>query len=424
MRKQFARKTMVASLAAAGLLSVSGAFAADAAMIAARVKFFGGDNVDASTGAVKKDKVIFSWPGHVSGVLSLQGRVVLLDSYIARLETTALGRTPIVVNDLVDLRPEAIFVGHGHGDHADNAAYIAAKTGATLYMTPEACGTAQTALARMKADPFMQADPAYAIPQNATVTCVGLTTAGSTPGTEVVRIKQLEPLVCINSFRSFHSVAVPVDPNWGPNAPLPSPDPRDADLFPPGIPLTPSNPRQAGQQDLRQGNGPGGTDELVYQFVVRSGYNFSMFWNNSIGALKEGKGSNWPDGVPADGQRVLGLLRSLPNTDLSYTTDDSNNLTNNGWRDNVYWAEAMRPKILTTGHAPIGNAIAWYSGLKRYFNMMEQPKNDWVGFPRAQWPVIRSHTDPTDILKPEIYSTGDPYWANPEKQAKMAQFCS
>jgi hypothetical protein len=216
-----------------------------------------------------------------------------------------------VIKDLVDLKPEALFFGHGHGDHADNGAFIAAKTGATMYMTPEACGTAQTALTRMKNDPFMQADPFFAIPQSATINCIGITTAGSTPGTEVVRINQLEPLVCINSFRSLHSQSVPVDPDWGPNTLTANPDPRDATLFPAGVPLTPTNPRQPGQQDLRQGAGPGGADELVYQFVVRSGYNFSLFWNNSIGALKEGIGSNWLNGTPVDGQRLLGPAEKL-----------------------------------------------------------------------------------------------------------------
>jgi hypothetical protein len=166
------------ALAAAGIaLFASAALSQTQAMIDARKKFFGPDNVDAATGAVKKDKVIFSWPGHVTGVLSLQGRVVMLDTYVPRLEVTP-GRTPFVIKDLVDLKPEALFFGHGHGDHADNGAFIAAKTGATMYMTPEACGTAQTALTRMKNDPFMQADPFYAIPQNTTITCVGITTEG------------------------------------------------------------------------------------------------------------------------------------------------------------------------------------------------------------------------------------------------------
>ena len=149
-------------------------------MIAARQKIFGFENVDARTGEVDKDKVVVSWLGHITAAVSIRGRVIMMDTYVPRLEVEP-GRTPFVIKDLVDLQAEAAFIGHGHGDHADNAAFIAAKTGMTLYMTPEACGTAQNALNRMKNDAFMQADPFFAIPQSTTINCVGVTTAGSVP---------------------------------------------------------------------------------------------------------------------------------------------------------------------------------------------------------------------------------------------------
>ncbi|NUZ05268.1 MBL fold metallo-hydrolase [Piscinibacter koreensis] len=417
------RKRLIQPLVAAGaLLAVAGTHAATP-LAEARAKIFGFENVDAATGAVKKDKVVFSWLGHNAAAVSLLGRVIMLDAYIPRLEVTP-GRTPLVIKDLVDLKPEAIFIGHGHSDHADNAAFIAARTGATLYMTPEACGTAQTALARMKNDPFMQADPNFAIPPATTISCVGITSSGSVPATELVRIRQFEPLVCINGFRALHSVALPPDPDWGPVQVVDTPDPRDPTLFPPGVPLTPTNPRQAGQQDLRQGPGPGGADQLDFQFVLRTGYNFSLFYNNSIGAFKEGKGSNWPNGVPADGQRVLNLMRSLPNTDLNFSSFSSGNTDENGWRDLVYHLEALRPRIVTSGHAPIGAALQYYSGVLNHLKLMEQPRNAWPGFPRGNWPVIRNHTDPTDLLEPEVYQPGDPAWFNPEKAARVAQHCS
>jgi len=421
------QRAIVAALAAAGAISASSLAlaAADPAMIAARQKIFGIENVDASTGLVKKDKVVLSWLGHNSAAASLHGRVVMLETYVPRLEVTP-GRTPFVIKDLVDLKPEAMFYGHGHGDHADNGAFIAAKTGATMYMSPEACGTAQIALNRMKNDPFMQADPFFRIPMSTTINCVGLTTAGSVPGTQVVRIRQLEPLVCINAYRALHSVAVPADPDWGPVEVVDTPDPRDPELFPPGVPLTPpSNPanRRPGQQDLRQGPGPGGPDQINYQFVMRGGYNFSIHFNSSVGAMKEGKGSNWPNGTPADGQRLLNLLRVLPDTDLSFATVSSGNTDFNGWRDHVYWAEALRPKIMTTGHAPVGAALQYYSGFLNHLKLMEQPRGSWPGFPRSQWPIVRNHTDPTDVLKPEVYSNGDPAWFSAQKAAQMAQFC-
>ena len=417
------QKAIVVALAALGCVSAASSAQTMSEVVAARQKIFGFENVNATTGATKKDKVVFSWLGHNTGAVSIMGRIVMLDTYIARLEVTP-GRTPFVIKDVVDLKPEALFIGHGHGDHADNAAFIAAKTGATIYMSPEACGTAQTALARMKNDAFMQADPFYAIPQNAAINCVGITSPGSVPATEVVRINQLEPLVCIVGFRALHSVAVPVDPDWGPIVVVDSPDPRDPELFPPGVRLTPNNPRLPGQQDLRQGAGPGGADQMDFHFVTRAGYNFSMHFNASTGALKEGLGSNWPNGTPADGQRLMDLVRSLPPTDLAFSTFSSGNTDENGWRDHVYWAEALRPRILTSGHAPVGAALQYYSGFMNQLALMEQPKNAWPGFPRAQWPVVRNHTDPTDILKPEVYSIGDPAWQHPAKAASMQQHCS
>jgi hypothetical protein len=427
MNPRFVRKTLVAALAAAGIgtaLADGRHHHGNQALVDARTKIFGIENVDQRSGDLPKDKVVFSWLGHNTGAVSLRGRVIMLDTFIARLEVTP-GRTPFVIRDIVDMKPEALFIGHGHGDHADNAAFIAAKTGATIYMSPEACGTAQNALTRMKNDPFMKADPFFAIPPDAIIRCAPVTTAGSVPGMEVVRIRQLEPLVCVNAFRSLHSVAVPVDPDWGPIIVVDTPDPRDRDLFPPGTPLTPSNPRRPGQQDLRQGAGPGGPDQINFQFVVRAGTNFALFFNASVGAMKEGKGSNWLNGTPADGERILNLLRKMPPTDLAFSTVSSGNTDENGWRDHVYWAEALRPKIMTTGHAPVGAALQYYSGFMSQLRLMEKPRAAWPGFPNEDWPIVRNHTDPTDILKPQVYEIDSPAWADPKKENKraMREFC-
>src|SRR5262245_13741968 len=153
MTARLAQRTLIAALAAAGIGS---AFAdgrhshhhASQALIDARTKIFGIENVDQRTGALPKDKVIFSWLGHITGAISFRGRIIMADTYVARLETTP-GRTPFVIQDVVNMKPEAVFIGHGHGDHSYNAAVIAANTGATIYMSPEACGTPQTALTRM-----------------------------------------------------------------------------------------------------------------------------------------------------------------------------------------------------------------------------------------------------------------------------------
>jgi len=396
--------------------------AADPDMVSARIKVFGLENVDPRTGEVQKDKVVMSWLTHTTMAASIQGRVILMDTFIARLETKP-GRTPFVIKDVVDLKPEAIFIGHGHGDHADNAAFIAAKSGAKLFASQETCGVLQNDLARMKADAFMQADPSFAIPASTTIDCTAVTTTGSTPGTQILRLKPLEPVACIIAFRHLHSVIVPVDPDWGPVILVDTPDPRDPVLFPPGDPLTPSNPRRPGQQNIRTGGNPGGAVSIWYHFVLRNGSNFTIAFNNTAGALKEGKGSGW-DGTPADGQRILDILGSLPYTDVQFGTSSSANTDFNGWRDHVYYLNALRPKIFLPGHAPVGAALQYFSGFMKHLNLMEQPRGTWPGFPHEDWPSIRWLTDPTDTLKPMVFDVNDNAWDSHGKSRRIAQFCA
>src|SRR5262245_38794320 len=56
------------------------------AQIAARQKFFGIENVNANTGAVKPNEIIFSWATNTTFAVSVLGRVILMDSYVTRLE--------------------------------------------------------------------------------------------------------------------------------------------------------------------------------------------------------------------------------------------------------------------------------------------------------------------------------------------------
>ena len=127
--------------------------------IAARERFFGAENVDAVSGQVRADRVIFSWVTNASLAVSIRGRIVLLDTYINRPElppaagAADLRRSPISIQELVALAPEAIFLGHGHGDHADNAAYIAKLLDIPIYTSPETCDAMQADVQRMFTDP-------------------------------------------------------------------------------------------------------------------------------------------------------------------------------------------------------------------------------------------------------------------------------
>lgn len=92
--------------------------------IAARQHFFGVDNVNPRTGAVREDRVIMSWYGVSSFAASFHGHVVLLDGFMARGRTGTWRHNKNYVGtdleEIAALKPEAYFFGHGHSDHAGN----------------------------------------------------------------------------------------------------------------------------------------------------------------------------------------------------------------------------------------------------------------------------------------------------------------
>jgi len=387
---------LVLALLAAGMtaLSTLASAAADPAMIAARQRIFGAENVDATTGAVKKDKVIYSWATNITYAVSFLGRVVLLDSYLHRAETNRNGRTPVVVEDLVDLHPEAIFLGHGHGDHADNAAFIAGTLNIPIYSSPETCDAMQNDAARYVGH---------------AVTCLPVVTRGSVPGAEVVRLTQLEPLACIVAFKHIHSGTVPYDPTYPQVVINDTPDAREAQLYPPGTPH--AFPTLSA--------GTGGSISLFYTFILRGGYNFATSWHNTTGPLKEGVGAD--PGLPsaAVGQHLFDVMDSLPRTDVEIGSIVSLGFRNNGERDAVMYNQHLRSKVYFPAH--VTNAtnpssapewrLGWYA------------QNDAMGIPESLRPEPRWQVDPLDYLQPQVYSPGDPRWFDPGKSAAMQRYC-
>jgi len=156
------------------------------ARVAARSHFFGFENVNQRNGRVDRDKVIISWFSVQSYAVAAKGRVFLMDSYIYRLSDTP-GYVPGTLQELVDLDPEAIFIGHGHGDHADNAAYIAVQTGARIFGAAEHCDA-------------MRGDAERIFGPDTEVQCAALTTPESIPGDEVRDVGFLRPDICITSL--------------------------------------------------------------------------------------------------------------------------------------------------------------------------------------------------------------------------------
>jgi len=438
----------------------------DPALMRARQKFFGIENVD-ERGAVAKDKVVVSWASNTTYMVAAGGHVFLLDSYINRpeLPTAPIDRrrTPILPQDFVDARPEAIFIGHGHGDHADNAAYVAKWTGSPIYASPETCDVMQQDVARMAADPNLNNGGAKIIPNADPVNCIGAVPRNSPPGeytgtlnnpfngkTTVRRITQFDPNVCVLTFKHIHSGAAPVDNSFTPHATLsnlgdprydgrvittPAPAVTFPAMFPAGTPFTPpTDPtkRVPGQIDTRT-TGFGGTAgpiEIFYEFVVRGeGHDFTLSWANSAGPVREGIGAGSPGLItlaqfndPANnktaitlaaeiGKGLFKLMDGLPQTDVFLGSIVSLGAANNQQRDIIDYTRHLRPKVYYPGHvtdvAQPGSAI--------YHKLSWRDTALAMGFPQSEWPEFRLQIDPNDFLVPQVFETKNDRWTKSSK---------
>ncbi|HET9158349.1 MAG TPA: MBL fold metallo-hydrolase [Myxococcaceae bacterium] len=391
----------------------------DPATIAARQKVFGKDNVDARTGKVSDDKVIFSWISNASFAASVRGRIVLLDTFVTRLEVQP-GRTPFTIQDLVDLNPEALFIGHGHFDHADNAAYLSKKTGATIYASPETCDNMQLDAARL----------AGLIGGASKVPCVSLTSRGSLPGSEVETIHQLEPVATIKAFKHLHSTnTAPQDTSFPPvvintpDAGVCAPpcnlaDPRDKDMFPAGT-------SQNSVLDLSTSRtGQGGPISIYYVFRLRGGEEFTFAWHNTSGALREGcalpnniAGTNPPQPSqpgqdakgcfgPEVGQKLMNLMEALGPTDVELGSVVSLGFGINGERDIVDYNTHVAPRIFIPNHvtavAVESSSLEWKVGYRK--------QQDAMGIPAQDRPELFWLVDPNDYLRPIVFDVNDARW--------------
>jgi hypothetical protein len=397
-----------------------------AATIAARQKIFGIENVDARSGKVRDDRLVFSWLTNATFAAAMKGHVVLLDSYITRLEIMP-GRTPIVIQDLLDLKPEVIFLGHGHFDHADNAAYIAQETGAVIYATPETCDN-------MAIDATNNFNNGYTLVK--TVTCKTLTTRGSLPGAEIVAVHEFEPDVRISVFKHLHSTNTGVtDPDAVPIAatvagvctptaskgntfPCNLQDPRDPLLFPPGTPLEPGVLNIATSRQ-----GPGGPIALFYVFTVNGEHKFKFVWHNSTGDIIDScalpnniAGTNPPvpaeppqdihgcfPGVTVNGQTVganlASIMDSLAPVDVELGSVVSLGYNQNGERDVVSYIGHVKPRYFIPNHltavAAEGSSLEWKDGFYEALNA--------ANVPAAARPIVLWLVDPNDYLRPLVF---------------------
>lgn len=330
--------------------------AAAADTVKARRHFFGSENVD-TTGRVRRDRVVLSWFSVASVAAAIDGRVVLLDTYIHKGEDEP-NYVPTTTNELVALAPEAIFVGHGHFDHANTGGEIAARTGALVVGTPEHCDQAREQ-AKAVAGPVKP------------VRCLAAVPRGSAPGAKVSHLTPLGDSVAVTAFKHLHSAAEPPD---GENheTSLTSgalPDANQVLLHPPG---------EGTAAGLATSGDEGSS--VLYQFRVGQ---FSLAWHDTVGPLRER--------APA----IFGLLRRLPATDVELGSTLGFNDPTNGQRDPVDYVATLKPRLFYPMHHDFVAEYGLSRGLEGVFRR-EMAK-------RGPLPTeVRWLYDPIDYLRPQL----------------------
>ncbi|MEU2253716.1 MBL fold metallo-hydrolase [Nocardia xishanensis] len=320
----------------------------NARTVAARLRFFG-DAADPDSGAVRADRAVLSWVGCTTYALALGGSVFLLDAWVPRM--TSSGYVPATPQELADLRPAAIFIGHGHFDHAGDAGAIAEASGATVYGTAEHCTAIR---AQVSAATFLTValgDAHTPIGQRHEVTVAG---------------------VEITAVRHLHSARTPEDPA------------DEARRFFPRPELGPIRHHHPTLTDLRQTlprllDPEGGV--LLYQFRVPG---FTLTWHDSAGPLTE------------KAPEVFDVLAGLPSTDVHLGAVQGYNQITNGLRDPRKYVEALSPSVFVPGHHD-----NWLPGLTASAATYDAPlRTELARLAPGRRPELRTMHDPADYLSP------------------------
>jgi hypothetical protein len=84
-------------------------------------------------------------------------------------------------------------------------------TGATLYCSEESSVAFRNNFEVLRSDDDIQGNPETAFPAGVRLNIVPVTTTGSVPGSEILRLNFLEPFAQVVAFRHLHSIAMPYD---------------------------------------------------------------------------------------------------------------------------------------------------------------------------------------------------------------------
>jgi hypothetical protein len=339
-----------------------------AATIKARQHYFGMDNVDPTTGAVRSDRVIMSWAGVATFAAAFNGHVFLLDAWIPRGPSTTwnhslayLGTTP---DELKALAPEAYFVGHMHGDHSGDASkVIEANPDMAVYGNQNHCDD-------LKAE-VQQDDPGFQFNCFAVFPSVQIQNGRPVPASFGM-VDNLPPNtlpgVRITAVMHPHSLA-PADPAADPPFDTMQVTKRPCAAFtqfPPAAGDPPSN-----------GSPASGIINIAWQFRIGD---FALAWADSNG--------------PDVGSRDAQAWASVPSTDVYFgaIAVSGRSVMNEGLAQ-------IRPKLFVPiHHDPCANDV------------YKEVRDQVATIPATGRPQLWYLSDPGDYLKPMVFDPSAKAW--------------
>ncbi len=330
--------------------------------------------------AVEDGKVKLWWFGVSSFVVSGGGHLWLMDAW----EPIGLqaNYVPIGREEIAAIQPEAIFIGHGHFDHAADAGYIAGRSGAVVVGSEEICTS-------------VQADAAQEGLQDAFDCLITGTAVMPAPGTTQT-VKLWDDMQPIAVLQHIHSAASPQTYQVGDTPFIHVPN------LLPFLGYLNSDPEEwlrfLSTLTLEQG----GTWAYHFQFG-----DFTLLWHDSTGPIVESD---------ADGAAVQAALDSFPGcVDVQLGAIVGFDQPISGLRDPRLYVEHAHPRVFLPNHhdawAPVigGGAAAYQTEWQREMASLEHP------------PLVDYLTDPQDYMVARSYDIHDPIWAEPMPGSSCAR---
>lgn len=326
--------------------------------------------------AMDPDQVKFWWVGVSSFIVSMKGHLFLLDAWeIVGLHANYV---PIGREELAAIEPEAIFIGHGHFDHAADAGYVAGLSNALVVGGSTVCDIARERAAN------------EGIPNTFPCLNLGDQTKPGVGSTQAIRIWEDMPEV--NVIQHTHSAAEPADLASG-GMPL---------VYIPDVLTFPTYLNTSVAEALRfvgtlrddGGVGQPGGGTWAYHFRADD---FSFFWHDSTGVMKAGN---------ADSEAIAKAIEQLPEcVDVQLNAIVGFGLVTSAYRDALAYVAVAKPKLALPTHHD-----AWTPGIGGGAAAYERTWLDAVAKLKKP-PEVDYLRDPVDYMKPRSYAIKDPRWA-------------